>query len=400
MKQFRFLILALGILLPVISCSYEPDPEVPGEVSTEALEFVLAMGLGVNIGNTFDSLSTSSIAGETGWGNPVVTQDFIQSLKTHGYKSVRLPVSWVDYMGAAPDYTIGETWMARVEEVVNWILDEDMYCILNLHHDGGSEIDGQGNINAKYWIKQISLPEKEDEINSRFAKVWEQIAERFKDASELLILESMNEVGFDNLWNRYAGGQAEEKAEAYRLLNKLNQTFVDTVRATGGNNEDRYLLIAGYWTDIACTIDPAFIMPEDTAENRQIVSVHFYDPYLFTHTEQTTWGAVWDINPVNTRLNSLKKYFLEKGIPVILGEYGVNLRSNGRSTGDPKETESRQKWMLTVTQICLDLGICPVLWDTGLRNNNYGMGDVGRTSPFTISADLQYVFENITYPDD
>ena len=404
MKKNWLIVMMIFIVSAAITCSYEDDPSEPEDepdpINTEALEYVKAMGFGVNLGNTFDSLNTGNIAGETGWGNPRVSLDFIKSLKTHGFKSVRVPVSWVDYMGEAPDYLIEETWMARIEEVVDWILEEDLFCILNLHHDGGGEINSSGYIHPKYWIKQISIPEKEEEVTNRFIKVWEQIATRFEDKSDKLVLEAMNEIGFDNIWNRYSGGQVEEKKEAYRLVNKLNQVFVDTVRSTGGKNTDRFLLFCGYWTDIAATLDPLFLVPQDSAEARLILSVHFYDPYQFTMEMQTTWGAPWHYNSLNNRIKSLEGPFIKKGIPIILGEYAVNIRNQGRGSGTLKEPESRQLWMFEVTQLCIDLGISPILWETGMRNNNNGMADVQRSSPFNISENLKYVFDNLVYPDE
>jgi endoglucanase len=379
----KILLLSLTVLLLAVSCPSEDD-------ETNAPPELEGWGIGVNIGNTFDSLNTNSIAGETGWGNPLVSRDYIRALKAYGFNTVRLPVSWVDHMGDAPNYTIDTEWMNRVEEVVNWILDENMYCILNLHHDGG----GTATNNQKYWIKKISIPERETEVTNRFAKVWEQIAGRFRNASNKLILESMNEVGFDNLWNRYAGGQAEGKAEAFRLLNKLNQTFVNTVRATGGKNENRPLLIAGYWTDITNTCDPLFKMPEDTAQDKMILSVHYYTPWNFCGGDSTTWGTTAHINELNRLFNMLQTNFIDKGVPVILGEYGVDIKSGSAV----KEPESRVKWMTEVTQICLDMDICPVLWDTGMRSNNQGMADIEREAPFAISKDLQAMLGGLKQP--
>ncbi|MDR0301904.1 MAG: glycoside hydrolase family 5 protein [Treponema sp.] len=381
MKRF-FLFTSIVILLS--SCPFAKEDE------TDLLGFP-GWGLGVNIGNTFDSLSTDGIAGETGWGNPQVSRGLIKALKSHGFKTVRLPVSWVDYMDDPPNYTIDSTWMKRVEEVVNWILAEDMYCILNLHHDGG----GTETNNAKYWIKKIAIPEKEEEVTARFVKVWNQIATQFRNSSDKLILESMNEVGFDSLWNRYAGGQAEGKAEAFRLLNKLNQKFVDTVRATGGKNANRPLLIAGYWTDITNTCEPQFKMPEDTAQDKLILSVHYYTPWNFCGGNSTTWGTPAHINELNNLFGKLQTNFIDKGIPIILGEYGVDIKS-GSTVKDPA---SRVKWMVEVTQICLDKGICPVLWDTGMRSDNQGMADIQRESPFAISKDLKDMLKGLKSPE-
>jgi endoglucanase len=388
--MYRFFLLFSVVFLLLVSCPGGGD-------ETDKIPVFPGWGIGVNIGNTFDSLNTNNIAGETGWGNPQVDRGYIQALKNHGFKTVRLPVSWVDYMGDAPNYTIDSTWMKRVEEVVNWILAEDMYCILNLHHDGGGEINRTtGYINPKYWIKQISLPGREDEVTGRFIKAWEQIAVRFRGASDKLILESMNEVGFDNLWNRYAGGQAEQKAEAYRLVNKLNQVFVDTVRATGGKNETRPLLIAGYWTDITNTCDPAFEMPNDLADGKLILSVHYYTPWDFCGGNSAKWGTSANINELNRLFNMLKTNFIDKNVQIILGEYGVDIKSGSVV----KEPESRVKWMTEVTQICINMGICPVLWDTGMRSNNQGMADIQREAPYAISNDLKATLKGLKSPDE
>jgi endoglucanase len=379
----RILLLFSVVLLLLVSCPGNGD-------DMDKIDFP-GWGLGVNIGNTFDSLNTDNIAGEKGWGNPYVDRGYIQALKNHGFKTVRLPVSWVDYMGGAPNYTIDSVWMKRVEEVVNWILAEDMYCVLNLHHDGG----GTETNNRKYWIKKIAIPEREDEVTERFIKVWDQIAKRFRNASDKLILESMNEVGFDSLWNRYQGGQAEGKAEAYRLVNKLNQVFVDTVRATGGKNENRPLLVAGYWTDITNTCDPAFKMPDDTAQGKLILSVHYYTPWNFCGGNSATWGSAANINELNRLFNMLKTNFIDKDIQIILGEYGVDIKSGSVV----KESESRVKWMTEVTQISINMGICPVLWDTGMRSNNQGMADIQREAPYAISNDLKATLKGLKLPE-
>jgi endoglucanase len=214
----------------------------------------------------------------------------------------------------------------------------------------------------------------------------------------MLILESLNEVGFDNLWNRYSGGQAEQKAEAYRLLNKLNQTFVDTVRAAGGRNGNRPLLIAGYWTDITNTCDSLFKMPDDAVEDKLILSVHYYTPWNFCGGNRITWGTASEINELNRLFNMLKVNFIDEGIPVILGEYGVDIRSRVNGVNYDKNPEDRVRWMTAVTQICIDMGICPVLWDTGMRSNNLGMADIQRETPFAISADLKATLEGLREP--
>ena len=342
-----------------------------------ATEFVRNMGIGVNIGNTLDAIGNAQwIAGETGWGNPLITREFIRALKNYGYTTIRLPVTWAEYIGPGPDFFIEEDRMSRVEEVVKWILDEDLYCIVNLHHDGGES--------DRSWI--LNAGNDPDGVAKQLRAVWGQIARRLSGVSqEKLVFESMNEVGFDKLWNRYGGG-INGKSDAFRILNLLNQTFVNTVRETAGN-ENRFLLIAGYWTDINQSCDPFFQMPNDTIENHLILSVHYYDPSTFTIAGnrdnswgfRDDWGTDADYAELATQFNKLKTNFLEKGVPVILGEYGVTVRN--------KVEAGRIKWMSAVTRTSLNYGICPVLWETG--------GDIRRNPPYSMSAALTAVWNQI-----
>jgi endoglucanase len=339
------------------------------------------MGIGINIGNTLDSIGTDTwLAGETGWGNPRITREFIQALKNYGYKTIRLPVTWAENMGPAPDFIITPEWMDRVAEVVNWILDEEMYCIVNLHHDGGES--------DKSWI--LNAADDPDGVALQFATVWKQIAGRFSGASDKLIFEAMNEVGFNTLWDRWNPAK-NNKDEAYRILKLLNQTFVDTVRGSGAQNASRYLLISGYYTDIDNTCDPLFQMPRDTVADRLILSVHYYTPATFCILDKDeSWGknredwgnaetAAADRAELAGQFDKLKVNFINKGIPVILGEYGVNTKG--------KVEAARVRWMSAVTQTCLDNGICPVLWDTG--------NDIKRGAPYTMSAALAEVWGSV-----
>jgi len=263
---------------------------------------------------------------------------------------------------------------------------------LNLHHDGGHS--------DKSWI--LGMSTDEETTLRQYETVWSQIAMNFIDAPDNLILESMNEVGFDDLWNRWGPDQSG-KPEAFRKLNALNQAFVNTVRATGGNNENRQLLIAGYWTDIELTCDPLFIMPDDTAENRLILSVHYYTPSIFCIAEEPdnswgfrdNWGAASTASADNAELkrlfDMLKTNFLDKGIPVILGEYGATKKN--------KVEDGRIRWMAAVTQISLDYGICPVLWCTGINPpaNNLS-GEIERNAPYGMSDTLRKVLNRLILP--
>ena len=398
MKESFTIFFPVVLILALLSCQtcvnkpgeQESLPEIKPEAIPESIPdnpatvFVRNMGIGINIGNTLDAINnhvSNTPAGETGWGNPLITPEFIRALKNYGYTSIRLPVTWAEYLGPAPDYTIDAVRMNRVEEVANWILAEGLYCILNLHHDGGTS--------PKSWI--LNAGNDPEGTTKQFAAVWNQIAGRFSGASGKVIFEAMNEVGFD-MWNQWNPATNDKKGEAFRILNTLNQTFVDTVRATGGNNGDRFLLVSGYWTDINLTCDPLFQMPADTAADRLILSVHYYTPATFCILDkdeswgknQIDWGngntADTDYAELIRQFDKLKANFLEKDIPVILGEYGVTFNNTKVESG-------RKRWFTAVTQICLNYGICPVLWDTG--------NDIKRNPPYQMSDALAASWKEI-----
>ena len=380
------------------------EPSSPPPIT--AIDYVKGLGMAINIGNNLDAWG-----GETAWSNPMITRAYIIKLREFGYKTVRLPITWAGNMGDAPDYTIASAWMNRVQTIVDWIIAEEMYCIINIHHDG------HGN-DSRVWIQDAAKDYPNNAananiVNDRFRIVWTQIANHFIDYSEYLIFEGMNEVGFDSIWNRYGGAGTPDtlarKTEAYRLLNMLNQTFVDTVRNTGSLNGYRFLLIPGYWTDISATCDAFFKMPSDTAADKLMISVHYYTPWNFVgnaSSSSNTWGSTSQVNELNNLFNMMKTSFIDKGIPVILGEYNV-IRARA-------ETE-RIKWIAAVTQKCIDLGICPVLWCNGghfgINQNHAGatsdtysrffhdMGDVLREGENSrMSTAMQSVWAQLNFP--
>jgi len=371
-----------------------------------AVDYVKGLGLAINIGNNLDAWD-----GETSWGNPAITRAYILKLKEFGFKTIRLPITWAANMGDAPGYIINAAYMTRVKTIVDWIIAEDMYCIINVHHDGHGT-------DSRVWIQDASknYPDNAanaDAVNNRLAVVWTQIAGQFKNYSNLLIFEGMNEIGFDDIWNRYGGADNPDtlarKTEAYRILKMLNQTFVDTVRSTGSHNLYRFLLIPGYWTDIQATCDSFFAMPSDTANDKLMISVHYYTPWRFagqaTGNVTATWGSTSQVNELNNLFNMMKTNFIDKGIPVILGEYNV-IRSRD-------ETE-RVKWLTAVTQKCIDLGINPVLWCNGghfgvnqthsgvtTDSNSRFFHDMGDTlregSNSVLSTAMQTVFAQLNF---
>jgi len=383
------LAFSLGLLA---SCATPPDDAPPRRQVdrdlNEAEQLVLDMGIGVNIGNTLDAIGTFDWhAGETGWGNPRISRDFVAALRGHGFRTVRLPVTWAEYMGPGPDYLIDEARMSRVEEVVGWILEEGMFVILNMHHDGGGA--------DRSWLRVAADRDaqggfyREEGVMRQFEAVWTQIATRFRDAPDGLLLQSMNEVGFDHLWNRWAGGQALQKAQAYRLLNRLNQTFVDTVRATGGGNADRFLVVQGYWTDIYNTVDPLFQFPTDSPAYRLILSIHYYTPWDFASPDstRTSWGSPAERAELDRLFNMLQPRFLDQGIAIILGEFGIY-------RGRVEREEARFEWMNAVTRTALSLGIAPVFWCVGSQHGGHAvMGDIDRRYPFGMTDTLRRVME-------
>lgn len=314
---------------------------------SEAMAFARRMGVGWNLGNTLEAtgMKGASVGDfETGWGNPVTTRAMIDGVKAAGFRSMRVPVAWSNLMGPRPNYAINKDLLARVEQVARYGLDNGMYVIINIHWDGG-------------WIHRFSTDYEES--MRKYKAVWRQVARRFKGYSDHLIFESMNEEGsFDDLW------KAGKKAEAYRLLGKINQEFTNLVRASGGNNGRRYLLIAGYATDIGRTVDPAFEMPRDPARH-SMVSVHYYSPPTFAILDKDaswgkaayTWGTPAEMAAVRRDMLPLKARFLDKGIPVVVGEFACPTTN--------KDPASVVKYLTTVCQTAYSLGCVPLLWDAG-----------------------------------
>lgn len=320
-------------------------------------QLVEDMTFGWNLGNTLDvcqadrdgdgkineHVEAGEKVDETLWGNPKATKELFTSLKKNGVNAVRIPVTWRDHMDS--NGNIDREWMDRVQQVVDYAYSQGMYVIINVHHDGG------GDPKFGAWI----IEESQKDYNTflkKYNNVWKQIAERFKNYSDYLIFESMNEVGFDTLYNK-------NKADAYNLINKINQDFVDIIRATGGNNAKRHLLIAGYYTDIERTCDSLYKMPDDKAE-RCILSVHYYTPWDFcTCDRKHTWGTNSEVRQMETLIGKMKKNFVDKGIPVIIGEYAAS----------GSDLSSCIFFIEKLNKLCSDYGIATFIWDSGSQVN-------------------------------
>lgn len=325
-----------------------------------------AMGMGWNLGNQLEA-SSNKVPAETAWGNPTITEDLIKLVKEQGFGTVRIPVSYLSYIGEGPDYTIDSAWLDRVQEVVNYVVDNDMFAIINIHGDGYYTVDGG-------WL--LCVDDNQDEIKAKYEAVWRQIAERFKDYDEHLIFESMNEV-FDDTYGN-------PKAKGYENINAYNQIFVDTVRSTGGNNAKRWVLMPGWNTNINYTAgDYGFVIPEDsgcTADGKRImISVHYYDPYNFTLDESigsatTQWGKYavekfdnWgQEDHVDEQMALLNEKFVSQGYPVIIGEMGTH----DNNLLDKNNAEFRRYWAEYIVKACKSQGIIPVWWDNGHNGRN------------------------------
>ena len=241
-----------------------PEPWVGG---SEAAKLIANMTIGWNLGNTLDSKGKL----ETAWGNPMTTQEMIDTVAEAGFNTVRLPVSWC--WRTDSEFTVDETWLARVKEIVDYCYKNEMYVILNTHHE-------------TTWM--VPTLDKIDETEKKFVYLWQQIAEYFKDYDEHLVFEGMNEPRVVGSSTEWSGGTTEGR----QLINRLNNAFVNTVRATGGNNETRVLLITGYGANCSRIAMNAIKVPNDPYVG---VSIHAYTPYHFTfHTGDAYDVKVWD----------------------------------------------------------------------------------------------------------
>lgn len=305
-----------------------------------AMDIVKDMKIGWNIGNTLDSTRTDitridpPYKFETAWGNPKVTQELIDTVLGSGFNVIRIPVSWTNHIGPEPEYQITDSWMERVQEVVDYAYGKGAYVILNIHHE---------DWNYPYY-------DNLDRASAEMEAVWKQIAEVFQDYDEHLIFEGQNEprkVGTPFEWN---GGDAE----GWEVVNKTNKVFIDTVRAAGGSNPYRMLMIPGYAAN--CSVGIKHIeVPEN--DNRVIISVHAYEPYDFALNKdgRSEWNH--DTDEIDRLMKDLQTLFLDKGIPVIIGEFGAMNKNN--------ESE-RAEWAAYYVSAARKTGVPCIWWDNGL----------------------------------
>ncbi|MCI6283307.1 glycoside hydrolase family 5 protein [Selenomonas sp.] len=369
-KRAIRLALAVALMLPVSGIAHAARAADPADCT--AVETADAMGIGWNLGNSLDAYHRGGKAEETAWGNPVITKELLDAVKAEGFTTVRIPVTYIGHVGDAPDYTIDDAYLDRVQEVVDYAYDDGLYVVINIHHDGGDDPAGGT------WINCAATGAEQAAIQAKFRRMWEQIAARFADYDQHLIFEGMNEIHEHGNWN------TPDDYGVMKNVNAYNQLFVDAVRAAGGRNADRILIASGYNTNINITTDPAsgWQLPADPVKDHLMVSLHYYDPYDFTINSDTktgvwAWGeqavkrgdkALANHTEVNTdaSMRKLHDTFVTKGIPVFIGEYGAidKTKENKRNQG------YREHWYRYVTKDIKAAGGIPVVWDNGAPNED------------------------------
>jgi aryl-phospho-beta-D-glucosidase BglC (GH1 family) len=321
-------------------------------MTSNAVQLYAKLKMGINIGNTLEA-----IGGETAWGNPKITQSFVNALKANGFNTVRLPCSWDQYANQTTG-AIQAAWLDRVKEVVQYCVNADMYVVLNIHWDGG-------------WLDAHINSRDQASVNAKQKAFWEQIATKMRDFDEHVMFAGSNEPPV-------------ETAEQMSILLSYHQTFINAVRSTGGKNTYRVLVVQGPSTDIDRTYSLMNTLPTDPTPSRMMVEVHSYTPYQFCiMTQDETWGNMfyyWGANNHSTiepSRNStwgeeayvsdsylkMKQKFTDQGIPLILGEYGAYRRSTPLDMA--KHQASVDSWTTFTTTQAKAAGAQPFWWDTG-----------------------------------
>jgi len=373
--------LAASIVPPVndLYPNYNTNPiaaDATGMSST-AVQLAANIKLGWNIGNTLEATG-----GETAWGNPKVTKALIDLVKANGFNAVRIPCSWNQNMVNASTAQIKADWLARVKEVVQYCIDNNMYVIVNIHWDGG-------------WLENNCTEAQKVANNAKQKAFWEQIATSLRDFDEHLLFASANEPNVEN-------------ATQMAVLTSYHQTFIDAVRSTGGKNAYRTLVVQGPSTDIDKTNKLMLTLPTDKVASRMMVEVHYYTPWNFCGMEKDeTWGKMfyyWGANYHSTTdtahnatygeesdldklFKSMKTQFVDKGIPVVLGEFGAIRRSNLTGNDLTLHLDSRAFFLKYVVKQAKANGILPFYWDAGnLGVNTMSLFDRSKNTVYDSQA--------------
>lgn len=370
MKKKLLSIVMSALMLMTAGCSSdtagsENTSESKSDDAITATEMAEEMGIGLNLGNTMEAYNANGcetigykwipVCGsntpfdyERQWGATITTQEIIDGIKSAGFDTVRIPVFWGNMMEDDGTYTINSDYMARVREIVDYAQNADLVTVINIHHFD------------EFIIRRNSL----EDCQKIFTNLWTQIAEEFKDYPYSLVFEGYNEYLGGGQFNESGQLVEPERADGFKMANTLNQTFVDAVRATGGNNAERVLIVSGYWTNIDLTTSAEFIVPADTVSDRLMVSVHYVDNAVYWSNK--IGGQDW-LNYIDSQCELLKKAFTDKGIPVFLGET-TSVYPNNNFASDAMHTDSTECLEIVLNKLD-EYGFVPVLWDTS--NNFY-----------------------------
>jgi aryl-phospho-beta-D-glucosidase BglC (GH1 family) len=351
------------------------------DMNKTAIDIAKDIYAGWNIGNTLEAYNGSTPS-ETAWGNPKITETLIKSIKAAGFNAVRLPTAWDGYITDRSTYKISDTWLNRVDEIVNWCVENDLYVIVNIHWDGG-------------WLEEHCTEDKKDANLAEQKALWTQIATKLAGYDEHLLFAGCNEPNVDN-------------STQMAVLLEYEQAFIDAVRATGGRNYYRTLIVQGPATDIDKTSQYMITMPKDVVDGRMMAEVHYYSPWQFCGmSKDESWGKMayywgdnmigdserdssWgDLAYMQTEFKKMQDQFVSKGIPVILGEYGAIVNHEKDLTDDAKikaHKQSRFDFNKAATREAKNHGMVPFMWDTG-EGMNRSTGAV--TSDVIIPAIME-----------
>lgn len=371
----------MTVLLALLLCALSASAMAETGVLTgkAAMEIVNDMGIGFNIGNTFDATGYDAndiYAQEQSWGNPVVDQALIQRIKDAGFSTIRIPITWYRNLSDDGTYTIDPAFLARIKEVVDYCYACDMYVIINMHHEA--------------WLNVKTLDKDYEQIGVQLAAMWAQIADTFADYDQHLIFEAMNEPRMAGTGVEWNGNKA-----GYEAVNYLNQVFVDTVRIDPkGNNGERCLMIPGYAASSSYAPMAAIKLPfvnGETAKNL-VISVHCYSPYDFCLSDKM---KVFDASnkshtsSIDSVFSNTYKLFVEKGIPVVIGE------TSATNTGN--NTEERAEWAYYMGNKAASYGIPIIIWDNG--NNQTSGGECHAWVRRATNSKLRSQRTPIPYPE-
>lgn len=384
----KYILIPLTVLLLLVSCGSESvtvtripseddmvtgEPDIPDVINEgpasefdngvmrnlNGFEIAAEMKTGWNLGNSLDAEGPD----ETFWGNPATTPEMINEIARRGFTTLRIPVTWRFHQGPAPDYLVEESWLDRVEEVLNYARANEMYAIINVHHDDT-------------WL--IPTFEREEAVKDRLGKLWTQIANRFKNYSDYVIFETLNEPRHEDTPEEWSGGTAEGRA----VVNAYHQVSLDAIRATGGNNATRHIMISTYAASTLPLTMDALVIPNN--DERTLISLHSYFPFPFTlEGTDTTWGTEDDRQQLEAEMERIKTKFTDNGKAVVLGEW---------SSGNQNNIEHRLAHAGFYAQAAAERGFASIWWDNGNSAvSNDGLAIFNRRNlswPFGNIADL------------